>query len=222
MARRTKEEAQQTRERILDAAIEVFHERGVATPSLSDVATLAGVTRGAVYGHFKNKSDVFNALCDRIKLPLEAACQAVDPTGCDDPLGALCDGWADFFRRTATDEQQRKILTIIIHRCELLEANGEILQRVRKGREEGLANMAHLLNLAVANGQLPEDLKVDQALIYFHSSAIGLLSDWLFVADGFDLVEVSSSMIGTLVDTLRLSPGLRNPAAGPSSANAPR
>src|SRR5690606_18567469 len=71
MARRSKAEALETRETILDAAIEVFHQHGVARPSLTEVARLAGVTRGAVYGHFRNKADLFNALCDRIRLPAE-------------------------------------------------------------------------------------------------------------------------------------------------------
>lgn len=210
MARRTKEEAQKTRERILDAAVEVFHAQGVSTPSLTNVATLADVTRGAVYGHFKNKADVFAALCDRIKLPLEAACQTVEPDVCADPLGELHRGWAGFFQRTATDEQQRKILTIIIHRCELLEGNGKILQRIQDGRKEGLAKMTGLLAMAVTQGQLPPNLNVDQAVILFHSTVAGLLSDWLLRPHAFDLEDTSDRMMRALADTLRLSPWLQN------------
>lgn len=208
MARRTKEEAQKTRERILDAAVEVFHERGVATPSLTDVAKLANVTRGAVYGHFQNKSDMYSALCDRINLPLEAACTA-NSDSCKNPLGALRDGWIGFFQATAADPQQRKILSIIVHRSELLEKNGLILQRIRDGRKEGLANMARLLRNAVAQGQLPPDLKVDQALTFFHGTVAGFLSDWLFEPTAFDLATVSVSIVDALIDTLRLSPALR-------------
>ena len=211
MARRTKEEAQKTRERILDAATEVFYSRGVATPSLTDVAELAEVTRGAIYGHFKNKGDVFTALCDRIYLPLEAACQVSRPLNCSDALGALHRGWSDFFRRTATDEQQRKILTIIIHRCELLEENGLIFQRIEEGRKEGLADMAALLRLAVEQGQLPQDLHIEHALMFFHSTVTGLLSDWLLAPDTFDLIEVSSKALEGIVDTLRLSRAFRYP-----------
>ena len=48
MARRTKAEAEQTREQILDAAEAVFLDRGVARASLAEIAQAAGVTRGAV------------------------------------------------------------------------------------------------------------------------------------------------------------------------------
>jgi AcrR family transcriptional regulator len=52
MARRTKEEALETREQLLDAAERVFLERGVGHATLAEVADAAGVTRGAVYHHF--------------------------------------------------------------------------------------------------------------------------------------------------------------------------
>ena len=46
MVRRTKEEAQETRSQILQAAEQAFYERGVARTTLADIAALAGVTRG--------------------------------------------------------------------------------------------------------------------------------------------------------------------------------
>ena len=56
MARRTKEEALATRHALLDAAERVFGRRGVARTSLVEIAEEAGVTRGAVYWHFKDKA----------------------------------------------------------------------------------------------------------------------------------------------------------------------
>lgn len=55
MARKTKEESQKTRDGILDAAERVFLEKGVGTTAMADLADAAGVSRGAVYGHYKNK-----------------------------------------------------------------------------------------------------------------------------------------------------------------------
>ena len=70
MARRTKAEALETREQIIDAAERVFHKKGVSRSSLSDIAEEAGVTRGAIYWHFKNKHDIFVAMTERHRLPL--------------------------------------------------------------------------------------------------------------------------------------------------------
>lgn len=62
MARKTKRQAQETRQHILDAAIKAFSERGVSATSLNDISALAGVTRGAIYWHFKNKAELFNEI----------------------------------------------------------------------------------------------------------------------------------------------------------------
>ena len=55
--RKTKQEALQTRNNLLEAALIVFYDRGVAQASLDEIAKTAGVTRGALYWHFKNKED---------------------------------------------------------------------------------------------------------------------------------------------------------------------
>src|SRR5262245_22594995 len=72
MARRTKMEAAATREKLLDAAAGVFREHGVAHSTLAEVAAAAGMTRGAVYWHFRDKAHLFDALCEREQLPMEA------------------------------------------------------------------------------------------------------------------------------------------------------
>lgn len=57
--RKTKEDAEKTRQDIIDAGIRVFSRKLYAVVNMSDIAKEAGVTRGAIYWHFKNKSDLF-------------------------------------------------------------------------------------------------------------------------------------------------------------------
>lgn len=66
MVRKTKEDAELTRQRIIDAAREVFLARGVSRSTLEHIASQANVTRGAVYWHFENKSQIFYAIRDRV------------------------------------------------------------------------------------------------------------------------------------------------------------
>ena len=89
MVRRTKTEAAATRQKLLDAAAAVFRERGVAHSTLAEVAAAAGVTRGAVYWHFRDKAHLFDALCEREQLPMEAMLACAGETRQKDPLGAL-------------------------------------------------------------------------------------------------------------------------------------
>jgi len=60
--KRTKAEADVTRQQLLESALRVFSEKGYAATRLSDIAVAAGVTRGAIYHHFGNKKELFIAL----------------------------------------------------------------------------------------------------------------------------------------------------------------
>ena len=71
MVRRTKQEALETREKLLDAAETLFQREGVSRTSLQQIAQEAGVTRGAVYWHFKDKAELFDAMMRRATMPLE-------------------------------------------------------------------------------------------------------------------------------------------------------
>lgn len=211
MAKRTKEDALETREKILDAAISVFHEHGVARPSLTEIAELAGVTRGAVYGHFRNKADLFNALAERVQLPDEKLCESVGDEAqarCD-PLSVLRARWLWLFQEVACNRQWQLILEIIFHRCELVTESGEICQRLLQGHAEGVAKMRLLISEAVANGQLPADLDLEVAVPMMHGSLMGVLEDWLLNPGG-DLAVLGERYIDGLIDMLRLSPTLRH------------
>ena len=62
--RRTKEDAELTRQAILDAALQVMSRRGYAATKLDEVARAARVTRGAIYHHFGGKRELFTALIE--------------------------------------------------------------------------------------------------------------------------------------------------------------
>ena len=66
MARKTKEDAQKTRDQILDAAEHVFYAKGFALATMTDIAESAQLSRGAVYGHYKGKLEVATAMAERV------------------------------------------------------------------------------------------------------------------------------------------------------------
>src|SRR3569833_757101 len=76
MAKRSKAEAEKTRQRLLDAAEKIFLAKGIAESTLDEIARQAGMTRGAVYWHFENKYDLFRAVYERVKLPMDALFEA--------------------------------------------------------------------------------------------------------------------------------------------------
>lgn len=62
MARRTKEDAEQTRADILNSALDIFYEKGYSKTTFDEIAKRINLTKGAVYWHFRNKPDIITAL----------------------------------------------------------------------------------------------------------------------------------------------------------------
>lgn len=63
--RRTKEDAQQTKQQLQAAAKELFNEKGFARTTLDEIARKAGMTRGAAYWHFRNKDELFETVVEK-------------------------------------------------------------------------------------------------------------------------------------------------------------
>lgn len=209
MARSTKEEALETRARILDAAERVFHAQGVSHTSLADVAKAADVTRGAIYWHFKNKSDLFDAMCERVRLPMEAMMEESADERNVDPLGQFMQVGVFVLKRVATDPQCRTIFDIIFNKCEFVDHNDPILVRQRECHMQGMISLQQTLENAIARGQLPATLDTRMACLLVHATVSGLMNDWLFAPDSFDLAQVAEKMLQACIHSLKTAPSLQ-------------
>jgi AcrR family transcriptional regulator len=69
LGRPPKQEARNTRERILDAALERFAAQGYAATSLRQIAQAVGIKESAIYAHFASKEAVFRILCEQMVTP---------------------------------------------------------------------------------------------------------------------------------------------------------
>jgi TetR/AcrR family acrAB operon transcriptional repressor len=99
MARKTREEAMETRERLLESALEIMSEKPFSKVSMNEIAEKIGLSKGAVYWHFKNKDDLLINL-------VEAIC--VEGKGDLGTREADFDSWNDL-RRYFCDEMKRSI-----------------------------------------------------------------------------------------------------------------
>ena len=106
---RRAEYAEMTRRALVDAARALFAERGYASTSIDDVADAARVTKGAVYHHFKGKTDLFEAVCERVEVDIVAAI-AQGPVGGTDPFEALVRGVDEYLDQCLRPEVQRILL----------------------------------------------------------------------------------------------------------------
>lgn len=220
MARRTKENALETRSHLLDAAEKVFFEKGFSQTSLADIAEAAKMTRGAIYWHFKNKSDLFEAMADRIRLPLESLSEACSDPNETDPLGKLRDFFVQVLKESARNPRRRRVLTILLHKCELNDETKQLELRRQAACVDYLQHTEQCLKKAIALKQLPENLNVQQAAVAKLGLVMGLISHWLFLPGSFDLENTAETMVDSYFSMLQNSPHLRVKSAASSPGKA--
>ena len=195
MARRTKEDAQRTRDRILDMAEREFQRRGVSRTSLEQIAAAAGVTRGAVYWHFRNKADLFNAMMNRVTLPLEEEILRSGERTLDDPLAQIRGSYLAALRATVGDPKARRVFEIALFKVE----HGNALRGVRERRLSGLRNRVDNVERgfrrAARLGLLSSTLPPRTAAMGMESLIDGLITNWMLEPLSFDLVRVGERAI---------------------------
>ena len=148
MARRTKIEAEQTRNAILDAAERVFYTQGVARTSLEEIAEHAGVTRGAVYWHFKDKIELCEAMLQRVFLPQEDVLEQLSKSDSESPLEDLHKACRDSLKLIATDKQRHRVVSILMFRCEYVEEMAAIMKRRRQCKDRMLERCMRMFERA--------------------------------------------------------------------------
>ncbi|MCY1437058.1 HTH-type transcriptional regulator TtgR [compost metagenome] len=209
MVRRTKEEAQETRAQILEAAEKAFYKRGVARTTLADIAKEAGVTRGAIYWHFNDKAELVEAMLDSLHEPLDALARASESEDEVDPLGCMRKLLVRLMHQMVLDPKTRRINEILHHKCEFTDDMCEIRQQRQSSTIECHAHIALSLGNAVKRGQLPADVDPERAALAIYAYIDGLIRRWLLLPDSFDLLNQAEQWIDTGLDMLRLSPSLR-------------
>lgn len=206
MVKKTKEEALETRNRLLDTAEEVFHRKGVSQTTLNDIACAAGMTRGAIYWHFKNKVDLFNAMCDRVTLPMETMAEAGAATDVTDPLGGLRETARFLFQQVSRDIHSRRVFDILFNKCEFVLELGPVVERDSRVRNEFRQRFERILINAKARGQVSASLDHRLAVISYQSFVQGILRSWLLEPNSFDLETDGNRMLDGVFDMLRNSP----------------
>ena len=207
--RRTKEEAEHTRQNLLNAAITVFNQRGVARTSLDQIARAAGVTRGAVYWHFRNKEHLFEALCerhlDRMHDEMNQVLQHDSPQAWDE----LLETYIRFLEQLAVDGPERQFLSILHLKCEDASDMEGITLILKRYQYLWHLQTLQALHLGQRHGQLPATLQVEQACILQIATFLGLLTNWLGAPDSHDLPGMARAMVHATIDMMR-SPALQS------------
>ncbi|MEO7546876.1 MAG: TetR family transcriptional regulator [Ramlibacter sp.] len=207
MVRRTKEDALATRHALLDAAEHLFQTHGVSGTSLQDIALAAGATRGAVYWHFRDKADLFNAMMERVTLPLEHALDDAVTVGAANGLAAMRRAILLALKKTETDPQTRRVFEVATHKVEYIEALAPVRQRHLQVREDCLGQMKKALLAGAKERGLRLPVPAGAAARGLHALVDGLIQNWLLDSTAFRLEATGRRAIDAYLAGLGLSAG---------------
>ena len=225
MVRRTKHEAQATREHLLDTAEQVILARGLSRTSLQDIAQAAGLSRGAIYWHFADKVALFNAIMDRVDLPLEQALALAEvglpaspgapglplPTPAEpgalsaapaapNPLQVLRTLALEPFALMQRDPRARRAFTILLHRAEFVGELAPLAGRQADAIQDCQGQMARLFVQAAQRGLLAPDISPGVAA----TALLGLIDGLLRLCTQRDDASASGPMaaVAPAIDAL--------------------
>ncbi len=188
----------------------MFSERGVTGTSLAEVAAAAGVTRGAVYWHFRNKAALFKAMCERATLPLDAMLEAASRADHNEPLGALRDLMVGTLQHLARDERAQAVFEILFSKTEACGELGKVVSSGESDRCECLAQVEILVRRAVALGQLPASTDPAVATQMLQACMGGIMRDWVINRPAYDLASAAPEMVDCILAGLVARPPRRS------------
>jgi TetR/AcrR family transcriptional regulator, acrAB operon repressor len=178
--RRTKEAAAQTRAAIVEAGLACFDRHGIAGTTLYDIAAEAGVTKGAVYHHFKGKRAILHELREQFALPLLDAADTAMLRGDDLPalerIERFVVGVIDELER---DPRKCRVLSVMLFKCEYVgdlaeELAGALRNSLRLIKSFEAAYCAARDEGRLADGMEPEIAALETMLFFS-----GLMRLWL-------------------------------------------
>lgn len=174
--------AHETRERIIQSAMHVFGQKGFQKASLDEVAADAGLTKGAIYWHFKSKNDLFFAMLDhRFQQdtgPLRGDIDLLISQRKNPDQAMLQIFSAGLYRLTSDPGWSRLFLE-----CLSLGRQEQVRERLATFYEQVWAMSSGLTCELQANELLNKSIDPEAAAIFWSALFDGLILAWLIKGD---------------------------------------
>jgi AcrR family transcriptional regulator len=144
------ERAAERRQAIIEAALDEFIARGFAATRLDDIAKRAGVAKGTIYLHFKDKESMFEELIRTAIVPLVGRMHAPPPIG--GSVRDAVEAFAKTFIEEVASTRRGDIVRVIVAEGPRFPAIADFYYREVVSR--GLAGMRALIELGIARGEI--------------------------------------------------------------------
>lgn len=192
--RRTKEEAANTRERLLEAALVSFHRQGYAATTLEDIARQAQITRGAIQWHFGSKADLYNTLLRERYQEVAAKFQAISRAE-GTPLHTLRRILVTWLVSIEEDANFRRLLELVMLKTEVSPELAAGMQEKLQGNRATLRLFADLIRHAITAGEICPDIHPESTAVAALGLVNGITGLWLLDPAAFSLKDQAAEMV---------------------------
>jgi AcrR family transcriptional regulator len=188
------------REAILAAALDEFAARGYEGARLDDVARRAGVAKGTIYLHFRDKEALFQELVRSVLNPLVAALEAVPQA--DLPVRVTVERITELFVREVYGTRRKDVIRLILNEGPRFPALAEFYYREVVARI--LAAIRSLMRRAIERGELTSDVFVRFPQLLVAPGIVAILWNSLFHAhEPLDVAALMRAHVDLLFGTER-------------------
>ncbi|BES19770.1 multidrug efflux transporter transcriptional repressor AcrS [Escherichia fergusonii] len=201
MAKKTKADALKTRQHLIETAIVQFALRGVSNTTLNDIADAARVTRGAIYWHFENKTQLFNEVWAQQPALRELIQDKLLVHDAESPLEQLREQLIVGLQYIAEIPRQQALLQILFHKCEF---NEEMIseQEIREKMGFNLHTLRQTLQKSMAKGEIANQLDLDVMVIVIYGAFSGIVKNWLINPKGYNLYQQAPVLVDNVLRML--------------------
>ncbi|WP_264822110.1 acrEF/envCD operon transcriptional regulator [Escherichia fergusonii] len=205
MAKKTKADALKTRQHLIETAIVQFALRGVSNTTLNDIADAARVTRGAIYWHFENKTQLSNDVCAQQPALRELIKDKLLVHDAESPLEQLREQLIVGLQYIAEIPRQQALLQILFHKCEF---NEEMIseQEIREKMGFNLHTLRQTLQKSMAKGEIANQLDLDVMVIVIYGAFSGIVKNWLINPTGYNLYQQAPVLVDNVLRMLMPDP----------------
>ena len=201
--RRSREDSLKTRRRIVNAARRVFARRGVSRTTLEQIAAAAGVTRGAIYGHFADKQALFQCMREQVKLPMVDVIDSLLIESADDPLTGVEQFLAAVLGALGSDAATRETFQILGFKCEYVDEIEADLKRQAERAAEFRARVERAYRRAARAGKLRRGITPRLAALETCAFLTGAVRLWLLDSPGGPVRRETAKLVRAHVRGLR-------------------
>jgi AcrR family transcriptional regulator len=185
---RRAERAAARRAAILAAALDEFSARGFAAARLDDVAKRAGVAKGTIYLHFKDKEALFQELVRTMLSPLVMTLEQLRES--EVPIRIVLERFVDLFVREIYGTRRRDVARLVITEGARFPTIAEFYYREVVGR--GIAAMRAMIERAISRGEITHAALARFPQLVVAPGLVAIL--WAGLFDRFAPLDVAGMM----------------------------